>query len=425
MLPGRHRTDYCILGVLGALTAGVLVLLVVWGWMEKDRSGLAGVRTTHSTNVDGAIVCYTLFERLGVSVARSEKILLRDMLDQADVLFQLDPIVRVNSDEIEDIQAWLISGGILVCTEIPTDRARDFGASSQRTRRFGSSRRVPRKSDKPETAGTTGIPVERGSLPLARDVSQVYFETSEVLDVAVLDSNGRADIVEALLVDDRGARIAAHKLGRGRFIVLSDSSFLANGQIGKGDNSVLAVNLVSYALSKARGSRVVFDEYHLGYGYHETGLGVLSVLLFTTAAGGSVLSLTVAGVLYLIHKGRRFGFRRDLERKQRRSKLEYIYGVGATYRCAGANRLTLELIYVWLKRRMTSLVGLAHNASNGALAAGLSGRTGTDHRRYKDVLDRCDKLLARARFSERDLLLAMKQLAQIETEVFNEHRNRE
>lgn len=393
--------------------------------MEKDRSGPGGVRTTHSTNVDGAIVCYTLLERLGASVARSEKILLRDMLDQADVLFQLNPIVRVNSDEIDDIQAWLISGGILVCTEIPTDLARDLRALKGNRARFSSSRRVARKSDKAETSETTGIPVEHRSLTLARDVSKVHFETSEVFSMDVPDPNDRGEAVETLLVDDHGVRIAAHKLGRGRFIVLSDSSFLANSQIGKGDNSVLAVNLVSYALSKARGGRVVFDEYHLGYGYHETGLRVLSVLLFTTAAGWSVLSLTVAGMLYLIHKGQRFGFRRDLERKHRRSKLEYIYGVGATYRCAGANRLTLELIYVWLKRRMTSLVGLAHNASNGAIAAGLSGRTGTDHRRYKDVLDRCDKLLARARFSERDLLLAMKQLAQIETEVFNEHRNRE
>jgi hypothetical protein len=208
-------------------------------------------------------------------------------------------------------------------------------------------------------------------------------------------------------------------------IVLSDSSFLANGQIGKSDNSVLAVNLVSYALSKAGGSKVVFDEYHLGYGHHESGLDVMGVLLFTTAAGWAVLSLTAAGVLYLIHKGRRFGFRRDLERKQRRSKLEYIYGVGATYRAAGANRLTLELIVFWLKRKLTNLVGLPQNASNGVIAAALSRRTGVDPRQYKGIFDKCDRLLARARLSERHLLLTMKQLAQIETEVFNEHRNRE
>ena len=212
--------------------------------------------------------------------------------------------------------------------------------------------------------------------------------------------------------------------GKGRLIILSDSSFLANGQIGKSDNSILAANLVAYALSKARGNRVVFDEYHLGYGYHETGFGVLSKLLFTSPAGWAVLSLTAAGVLFMLQEGRRFGFRRSLETKKRRSKIEYIYGVGSTYRSAGATRLTLKLVLTGLKRRATGLVGLAQNASNQLIATELSRRTGADPRQYQEVLDRCDRLLGRAGLSERHLLLTMRQLAQIEMEIFNEHRNR-
>jgi hypothetical protein len=137
-----------------------------------------------------------------------------------------------------------------------------------------------------------------------------------------------------------------------------------------------------------------------------------------------VLCLTVAGVLLMVYKGRRFGLRRGLEAKQRRSKLEYIYGVGSTYHSAGANRLTLKLLFASLKRKTTGLAGLAHNASNRAIAVELSRRIGADPGHYQDVLDRCDGLLAQARLSERHLLLAMKQLAQIEMEIFNEHRNR-
>ena len=62
-------------------------------------------------------------------------------------------------------------------------------------------------------------------------------------------------------------------------------------------------------------------------------------------------------VLFMIYKGRRFGIRRGLERERRRSKLEYIYAVGATYRSAKANRLTLELILQWLKRKIINLTG--------------------------------------------------------------------
>jgi hypothetical protein len=98
--------------------------------------------------------------------------------------------------------------------------------------------------------------------------------------------------------------------------------------------------------------------------------------------------------------------------------------VGSTFRSAGANRLTLKLVLTWLKRRATGLVGLAPNASNQLIATELSRRTGADPRQYQQVMDRCDRLLARDRLSERHLLLTMKQLAQIELEIFNEHRNR-
>ena len=419
----KHKTDYFILGILGVLTAGVLLLLIFWDMIKQNSSASLRSRSTYSTNIEGAIVSYTLFDRLGISVTRSKKILLNNVLNKADVLFQLNPIVSIHSDEIQNIRAWLTSGGVLICTEIPRGFTRELQALGMNNNRIG---RYRSGSLRPGTSRSseTSIPAAYQNFPLARDISKIYIETSEIINIDLRDPNEYNYAVEPLLADDHGIRILSYKIGQGRFIILSDSSFMTNGQIGKGDNSVLAANLVYYALSKARGNKVVFDEYHLGAGYHESGFSVLSKLLFTTAAGWTVLSLTAAGVLYLIYKGRRFGCRRDLERKQRRSKLEYICGVGATYRSAGANRLTLELILIWLKRKATSLLGLAHNASNRIIAAELSRRTGAESQKYKEALDRCDEMLSQAALSERQLLTTIKQLAQIETEVFNEHRNR-
>ena len=424
MSPQKHRTDYIILSVLGVLTAGVLFTFVFWGWVKENRSGSPGIRTTRSTNVDAAIVCYTLLDRLGISAGRSEKALFSEELDEIDVLFLLDPRIPIHSGEIKDIKTWLMGGGVLICTEVPMGLHPDLNKLVENKSVCGNSCRKPRNPKEAKPHQATFIPIEGRNLHLARDISRVRFETSETFDANLADPNSPSSAIEPLLVDSYGIRIATHKLGRGHLIILSDSSFLANGQIGKDDNSVLAVNLVCYALSQARGKRLVFDEYHLGYGYHKTGLDVLSVMLFTTAAGWSVLSLTVAGVLFMIYKGRRFGTRRSLEKKRRRSKLEYIYAVGSTYRSAGANRLTLELILDWLKRKSTNLTGLAENASNGAIAAALSCHSGVDSQEYKKILDRCDKLLAQTSLSARYLLLTIKQLTQIETEVFNEHRKR-
>ncbi len=424
MLDDKHKTDYIILGVLGALTVGVLFAFILMGWVRKEHSEMPGVRTTFSTNVDAAIVCYTLFERLGISVGRSNKVLLSDVLGKIDILFLLDPIIPIYASEIKDTQAWLIDGGVLICTEIPKGLHPDLDTLSRNKTLSSNSRRVPRRPRQSDQPQATYIPIEQKSLPLARDISEIYFETFEVFDADVLDPNQPSNAIKPLLFDSRGIRIVTRELGRGRVIILSDSSFLANGQIGKGDNSVLAVNLVSYALSRSKDSKVVFNEYHLGHGYRQTGFSILSRMLFSTTAGWAVLSLTVAGVLYIIYKGRRFGYRRSLGRKYRRSKLEYIYGVGSTYRSAGANRLTLELIYDWLKRKSTNLAGLTPNASNETIANELSRRSGFESQKYKEVFDRCDKLIAQTSLSERHLLLIIKQLVQIEMEVFNERRNR-
>ncbi|MCP4261899.1 MAG: hypothetical protein GY774_31010 [Planctomycetes bacterium] len=424
MSNNKRKTDYIILGVLGALITGVLFALVFSGWVKQDRSGMPGVRTTLSTNVDAAIVCYTLFERLSISVERSEKVLVGDVFEKIDVLFLLDSIIPIHTGEIKDIQSWLIGGGVLICTKIPKGLHPKLDKFQKRKTSSSNFSHMPKKNTRSRLSQTTLIPTERQSLPLARDILEVQFETFYTFDAATLDPNHTRGAFEPLLIDNCGIRIVMHELGHGRIIILSDSSFLANGQIGKSDNSVLAVNLVSYALSKARGNKVVFDEYHLGFGYHQTGFRVLAKMLFSTAAGWTVLSLTVAGVLYIIYKGRRFGIRRNLARKYRRSKLEYIYAVGSTYRSAGADRLTLKLIVNWLKHKVTNLTGLAQNAPNRTIAAELSRRSGVDQLKYEDIFDRCDMLIAQERLSQRQMLLIIKELARIEMEVFNEHRSR-
>jgi len=421
----EHKTDYLILGILGALTAGVLFAFVFWGWVKENRTGLPGIRTTQSTNVDAVIVCYTLFERLGISVGRSETILLDNAFDKSGVLFLLDPIIPVHSGEIKEIKAWLLGGGVLICTDVPKGLHPDLDKLGKGKNILCSSTcRINQKPKKLNPIQTTSIPSEHKNLPLARDISSIFLKTHEIVDVNVFDPNDPRTAFEPLLLDSFGPRMVEYKLGRGRIILVSDSSFLANGQIGKQDNSVLAVNLVSYALSQAKNKSVLFDEYHLGFGHHKSGLSVLSWMMFTTPAGWTVVSLTIAGVLFMFYKGRRFGTRRGFAKGRRRSKLEYIYAVGSTYHSAGANRLTLELILNWLKRKVTNSAGLAQNASNGAIATKLSLRSDLNSQGYKEVLDKCDRYITQADFSERQLLLTIKQLAQIEKEVFNERRKR-
>jgi len=263
------------------------------------------------------------------------------------------------------------------------------------------------------------VPEEARTLPVARDVATAYFETDAVFRPDRADANTPASGVEPLFTEDRGVRIAQWRVGRGRVLLLSDSSFLANANIAEGDNALLAVNLVSYAQAQAQPPRIVFNEFHFGAGGFGRGIGALGVLLFTTSPGWAVLALTAAGILFLIYQGRQFGPRRDLGRQRRRSKLEYVQAVGATYRAAGAHRLTLRLLYTWFRPQLTNRTGLAAGAPNQLVARELARYGRSRAADYERILDGCDRLLDRPAISARQLTGAVAQLARIEKEVLH------
>jgi len=400
-----HKSEYRILLVLAVVSVLVLLALVWSGTVREKRSGQPGLRTTRSTNVDGMLACYELFDRLGIPVERSHRMLLSDQFHDAAVVFLIEPRISLNTGEIVELGAWIEHGGVLITSvDMPLVRDLDPAAADllyvDRSSHAGSA--SPR------------------TLPLSRDVHEVSLEANDILALKLYDERTPRKGAEPLFEDSYGVRIAEHRMGQGRLILLSDTSFLANERLGSRDNSVLAVNLVSYARSCASGGRVLFDEYHFGFGEGNPGFRLLASLLLTTSAGWAVLTLTAAGVLLLVYKGRQFGPRRNLAgRRRRRSKMEYVQAAGATYRAAGAHRLTLRLIYNWFRQRAAGRTGMTPASASRILAQELARRSGAGAGEIQRTLDACDGLLARPDVSQRQLTAALSRLAQIEKEALD------
>jgi len=414
MPPKSHQSEYTILAVLGLVTVAALLWMARAGLLREQREGRPGVRTTHSANDDGLLIGYTLCERLGLPVERSNRMLISKELEGVGAVFLIDPLVPVGAAESEDLGLWVARGGVLVTTEVLP------GLSPALRTLAKDSPSSPHRPAHPRGEGRfVKVPEEARTLPVARDVATAYFETDAVFRPDRADANTPASGMEPLFTEDRGVRIAQWRVGRGRVLLLSDSSFLANANIAEGDNALLAVNLVSYAQAQAQPTRIVFNEFHFGAGGFGRGIGALGVLLFTTSPGWAVLALTAAGILFLIYQGRQFGPRRDLGRQRRRSKLEYVQAVGATYRAAGAHRLTLRLLYTWFRPQLTSRTGLAAGAPNQLVARELARYGRSRAADYERILDGCDRLLARPAISARQLTGAVAQLARIEKEVLH------
>ena len=417
-----HRSDYIILATLGVIAALVIFALVSSGWLRRAEPEFIPVRTTYSTRPAGTMACYLLFERLGIELRRSDRPLLTETLEKLDVLFLTDPILFIEEGEMAGLRTWVREGGVLVYS------GPSFSGSPRErhvhARRDAEAAHENEHHPVVKPASATRVPDDASDLPLARDVATVRFDQPRRLDLRDAGPFDRGDEGERLFADSVGTRIVSHQIGDGRLIVLADSSFLANGRLGKEDNAILAANLAAHALARARGGRVAFDEYHFGYGSRPTGWSLLGTSLLRTAPGWAVLCLMTAGVLFLIYKGRRFGTRYPPTRTRRRSKLEYVHSVGATYRAAGAHGLAFELVYSWFRRKAASAVGLPPTAPVETIAATLARRTLRGPWHYQNVFTKCDEAMAQPRLSARRASALVEQLAAIESEVFDGHRTR-
>ena len=407
----KHKSDFFILGVLDVLTAAVLLALTLWGWIgQKKKKDYRQVASTYSNSMEATLVFYSLLENVGINVERSKTMLLEENFANTNLLVHLHPLTPLQQAEIPAVRDWLTAGGILICTEIPRGVVPTLDKYADSI--------VHQKENEYEPKATSA----KKDSKLSEDVNHTYLAGSNIIKTENIKSDRlRKNSVE-LFEDELGTRIIQFPTGSGAVILLSDYSFLSNRDIGKNDNGILAVNLASYAVNQAKTNLVTFDEFHLGYGIRRGGISVLNGLLFKTAAGWAILALMFGGVLFLFYKGRQFGPRKGLQKEHRRSKLEFIYSVGATYRSANAHALTFRYNYKWFKDKITEAVGIKPQASNGAVAEAIAVKTGTEPGIYKPVLDQCDRMLELKKMSERQLITIIKKLESIEMEIFNEQR---
>lgn len=414
-----HRSDYLILGTLVTLTI-LIVLGFIWaGWLQDDALQKRFIRSARSTREDGVKGFYTLLANQGFAVSTHEGRLQRESLEGVGVLVCLDPIVPINADEVAELRHCLQKGLVLITTYAPHGLIDSLELLPDRP----AHKREPfKQQQQAKDFEQTSVPLEDRPLPLARDIHKVCMHTKSVIKPK--DNQGMPKAVDSLFRDTVGLRIAEYPIHTGSLVLLSDSSFLANESLGQADNAVLAVNLIAHALHNASAPTLLFDEYHFAYDGQHRGMGILSTLLVTTPAGWAVLCLALAGILLLLYKGRQFGPRRDLVTETRRSKMDYIEAVGATYCAAQAQDLTLRIIYQNVKQKLACHVGLPVTTANNVLAAALARETSMDTAKSEMTLNECETLLANPGVTSAQLQKALQQLSSIEIEVIHEHNRR-
>lgn len=348
--------------------------------------------TTYSTEPQGAALLYNLAGRLGWQVARStDDTVVADSRTTIALLAPPWPLAATETHHVlEQVRAGSallyvmgapsplsdslhvkrsFGGGKYLPTRAGTAEAvRDRrGADTLRARRFGiggngSNMAVPEDSvvDDEETASAecTGKGSTGGGLPLWTDdavhLARLSWTRPRPADAVIF---ARADN-EGAPRDSNLAGVAAvgFTLGRGRVVVVSDPDQLRNDvlRVCHWGLDVVAVRMLEYL---ARGAptardRIVFDEYHQGYGVHPGTLRAIVRYLSRTPSGHVLLQCLLAGLVLLLALGPRAVPAHDPERVERRSPLEHVGALARAYARVGATRTVTARLLHGVRRRV-------------------------------------------------------------------------
>jgi hypothetical protein len=191
-------------------------------------------------------------------------------------------------------------------------------------------------------------------------------------------------------------------LGAGRIIVVADRMAWSNRRLSESPN---ALWLVSTALAWGNG-RVLVDEFHHGF---EKTRGTIPLLLSFLASFRGLLFVQVAlaGLLFLLAEGRRFGPIVELPDVRKRSPLERVEALGALLGVAQARGFAVRAIHQLLARRLWQARYGSIQATRRASAQKLLQSLPTNY------LSLIERLGSGASCSEEDLVEAARQAGRI------------
>lgn len=247
-----------------------------------------------------------------------------------------------NSGEVQQLNSWMQSGGVVVYAAEAGDPQVDT--------QFGLRRSSINVSARAHAVAPIfgGVDAVAGS-----DAARAFAPTAAQVP---LFRNDAGDVL--------GVREA---VGQGQLVALTDPLILCNGFLGKSTNGRLAADLVAMT---PVGGRVWFDEFH-----HGAAATASPATAWMMTPWGLALLWAVAVVFVGIAlRGRAFGPMIPLRSREDRSTAEYAVAVGSLLHRTGARHVTLEALLSATRRAVAQRVGLGGDVPSDRVNAAIALR---------------------------------------------------
>jgi len=235
-------------------------------------------------------------------------------------------------------------GGITRCAgwRVQPERAIDESVAIRPPRDVGAQHaaplRLPRAARVLAPRATGGrlerLVKRRGSVPDEPCDSLV----AEARDTVIAAVNGRPVVLRL------------HYPGGGTITLASDAGWFRNQVWRDSDVPYVVLPL----LIPVRRGRVVWDEYHQGFGRESSSMAALTWdWLLQSPAGWAILQLVAVGLVWLAVTAVRFGPARSVIERRRRSPLEHLEALAAGLESAADSDTAVQRIVAGLRRRLS------------------------------------------------------------------------
>jgi len=345
---------------LPILAAIVIVVAVSTPEATTARGGDPRL-TTYSTSPQGAKGFYELAERLGWRTER-QRARGTPSLDSTTIRALLSPPIELPPTEVHRVLEDVRRGGALLAVVSGEEPLEDslpvHLAENSGTYKPPSGQHCARPS---------------GALALWPDWQVRLFglEWREGHpDGTVFVTVASSDSEEVTLPAAVG-----FPLGRGRVVVMSDADLLRNDviRVCSWALDVVAVRALEYLSDGGahKRQRLVFDEYHQGFGEHPGSLSAVMHYLGATPSGRALLQIVLAVLVLTVATGVRAVPPRAPGRVERRSPLEHVDALAHAYARVGATRTVAMRLLRGMRRRVEPRMRGAASSDEAILDAAL------------------------------------------------------
>jgi uncharacterized protein DUF4350 len=359
-----------------ALLLAVAIAIGIWAANQKPRTPDLDFRTsTYLSGPRGSKALHEVLSGLGRPSERRRTPLLTLATERAHrpaILVLLNPIIGLQDAELEQVARYVRDGGAVVaagdgggvtaCAGWRTQSGGIGGIDTIGVRSLETDVRLPPTDQvltvrKPAASGRVGLEKLRKGVE----------EDAEPGACATLRPFAVDTVVVAL--SNRPAILRLRYRGGGSITLVADPAWFTNRAWRDTDLPIALLPLLTPR--PERPGRVVWDEYHQGFGSGNqvSFSGRTWSWLRSTPAGWAILQLIAVALAWLAMTSVRFGPALSVIERRRRSPLEHLEALGAGLESAADTDTAIQRLALGLRRRLSR----AGHVGNGNVLPWLEG----------------------------------------------------